>query len=384
MKVLYYSTAYFSSHGGSSHSRAFVKEAQQHSLVSEVIVFPPQQPAIAQAANSSLVRKILRGFPLLQIFFFYRRNTFYIDRLCEVIEKHHPDVILLRLDSNFLQLKYLRRKFPSLIIATEVNASPFDESFSNIAFKRIFRRKEQKYLAFADCNFFVSARLREKIAGNTLSEGRDFVVHNGVDGNIFKPSLNKEALKRKLGIAEGKFVFGYIGTLDIHKRMDVLLLAFHEFIRQQPRAVLVIGGDGPALPALKKKAAQLGLTQNIRFTSWIEHRLIPDYLNAFDVAIHHYSSDYMSPLKIFEYLASGLPVIAPDVSSVREILSDHEQVLLTSGTGDDLAVKMKMLFEDQSLRNSIAEKGRDHILKRFSWTANADFIITRIHSKLAG
>src|SRR5688572_20407034 len=126
MRILYYSTAFHASHGGSSQSILFYKELQKNQDVDHVSVFPKKKPTtalIGEASNKPL-RKFLRSIPLLQIFFFYRRNQFYLEQLEKEIEKDKPDVLIIQLDSTFLQVRYLKKKFPSLLITTQVNSSP--------------------------------------------------------------------------------------------------------------------------------------------------------------------------------------------------------------------------------------------------------------------
>ena len=162
MKILYYSTAYNASHGGSLHSKAFVKWAQKSKDVEKIKVFP-EKKGILPSAESSYIRKLIKSISLLQIFFFYRRNEMNYNELVQEIRIEKPDVLQIRLDSNFLQIKNLKEEFPNLIITTEVNASPFDESFKNIAFRFHFRNLERKVLCLADANFFVSDYLRKRI-----------------------------------------------------------------------------------------------------------------------------------------------------------------------------------------------------------------------------
>ena len=51
------------------------------------------------------------------------------------------DVLLMQMDSNFLQIKKLKKEFPELLIATQINGSPFDEPFKNIFLKKYFKKK---------------------------------------------------------------------------------------------------------------------------------------------------------------------------------------------------------------------------------------------------
>jgi glycosyltransferase involved in cell wall biosynthesis len=377
MKLIYYSTAYFASHGGSIHSKYFVEEARRNPVVNSVVIFPASRNPSSQK-KGSVLRDWLRMIPLLQVVFFTRRNSFYLNALFHFIEKEKPDVILLRLDSNFNQIERIREKFPSLIIACEVNASPFDESFKNIAFRSFFKRKERKALEGSDVNFFVSKNLRARIMGSSILETRDIVVQNGVDVKLFKPSLNQIALRTKLSIHPEQTVLGYVGTLDTHKNVDVLIRAFGKIAHNYPLAQLLIVGDGPEKNRLMELSGQEGLSKKITFAGKCSHDEVPDYLNSMDMAIHHSANDYMSPIKLFEYLACKLPVIGPDTSAVKEVFVDGVHLVVTNGTSEDLFAKMTKIIEDVSFRNELATNGFNLVTKQYTWRHNVDLIVSKL------
>lgn len=383
MKLVYYSTAYFATHGGSSHSKHFFLESQRHPLITDVSIFPKHAGAHgALAAKGGSMRSWIRKISLMQIPLFYRRNKFHQENLIRTIQEEKPDAVIIRLDSNFLQIKNLRELFPSLVIATEVNASPFDESFRNIAFRFYFRALERKHLMLASCNFFVSDNLRRKIMGKSCDPSRDFVVHNGVDTTEFKPMEDSDEIRMELGLTRDNLVLGYIGTLDSHKHVDVLIHAFSRVPTKYPQARLVIIGDGHERAALEVLAKQLNIQSYVIFAGWRAHQRIPFYLNSFEIAIHHLANDYMSPLKLFEYMACRLPVIGPATHAVQEVFTDRKHLVVTTGSVDDLFQKMEMLLADEAMRRQLAEGGYKLVSEKFTWATNADFIISRMADKL--
>jgi glycosyltransferase involved in cell wall biosynthesis len=376
LKILYYSTAYNASHGGSLHSKAFVKWAQKSKDVEKIKVFPEKRGEIVNT-SSSIIKKVIKAISVLQIYFFYRRNKLNYNELMQEIRKEEPDILHIRLDSNFIQIKDLKEKFPSLIITTEVNASPFDESFKNIACRFHFKKLEKKVLCLADANFFVSDFLRKRIMKDKLDDNRDFVVQNGVDQELFKVSkYNSDAS------SSSNLNLIYIGTLDHHKKVENLINALKIFKSSENKFQLKIIGDGPAKENLYELVQQLGLKQNIVFTNWIKHDEIPKFLAESDIAIHHLANDYMSPLKLFEYLIMGKAVIAPNTQAVKEVFTNEEHVLLTNGEPDDLALKISRLFENEDLRNKISQQGKDLVASHYTWEQNVNFIINRFQKLL--
>lgn len=372
LKVLYYSTAYGASHGGSTHARAFVDNCRMAtSMVSEVRVFPDVLPSNRPAKTSSSRFRSLVKNQILLPFLFLRRNRFHLTAIKNTIEEYQPHVVHIRLDSNFLQIKKIREAFPKVLITTEVNASPFDESFKRIPFEQYYRQLERRHLASADLNFFVSNSLKTGIMRNLAHDGRDFVVQNGVDTKIFCRKTPRPQRKAVSTII-------YVGTLDQHKRVDMLIKGFSIVRRLFPELKLVIVGEGPDQQMLKDLTRESGQDKSIVFFGRVEHSEIPKLLEGADIAIHPYANDYMSPLKIFEYMAMELPVIGPSTSAVREVFSDEKNIILTSGSVEDIAQKIERLVVDEELRNRISESGHNLVATRFTWDANVTFILTKM------
>lgn len=289
MKILYYATAYHARHGGSTHAKAFVEECRKNDMVSEIRVYPPSAPAVSHNAPQGF-RKFLKKNPVFQPFLFWRRNKFHLAGIRTFIETFKPDVLHIRLDSNFLQIKTLQDWFPQLLITTEVNASPFDESFRDILFRAYFRRLERRYLSIADLNFFVSGELRTKIMDRDVSEARDFVVQNGVDVSLFRKQENSRPHSHEKWIV-------YIGTIDTHKQIDLLLKGFKKAHDIRPDLHLLLIGDGPAQAEMRQLVNALGIEARVHFTGWIKHQDIPAHLVDADIAIHHHANPYMRDRK---------------------------------------------------------------------------------------
>lgn len=380
MKLLYYSTAYYASHGGSTHSKHFFEEAIRHPLVKEVLLFPPR-PSGGTTNKPAQLRGFLRKSGIAQVVLFIRRNRLNYNSIVRFIEEHRPDAIIMRLDSNFLQTRKLVRRFPNIVVATEVNASPFDEAFRNIAFIGLFRWLERSVLKLA-VNFFVSDYLRRRIMGNSFDPGNNVVVHNGVDFNRFHPLRDGDILPPELSKSNDTFVIGYIGTLDVHKKVDVLIEAVSEIFRKTHPVQLIIVGDGPDKSRLLRIVHDLGIATKVTFTGWVAHEVIPGYIKSFDLAVHHRAENYMSPLKLFEYLACGVCVVGPRTPAVQEVFRDSQEMLMTDGTVADLREKIEMLMNDRELLTALAIRGRKFVEERYSWAHNADVIIRKLAEKV--
>ncbi len=378
MNILYYSTAYSASHGGSNHSKAFVKYAQKNPAVTSVEVFPEKKQGLnVEKKAGNFLSKVLSS-PIFLALRFYKRNKINLESVLEKIASSQPDVVVVRLDNNFLQLKAIKQKFPQVILVTEVNASPFDESFKNILFKSYFKKLERRYLRYADLNFFVSQRLMHSILQDSVNSSKDFVNQNGYDPDHFYAG-NKLEQKVKIGVPAGNISIGYIGTLDTHKKMDVFIDAAEQVAGKTKHSLsFIIVGGGPMLEELKLLVRERRLQDSFVFTGNVKHEEVVKYLQGFDIAVHHAANEYMSPLKVFEYLGVGVPTIAPDTRAVREVFTEKQHLLLTQPVVADVVNKILWVIDNPSEASVMAKAGQTLVQTSHSWQNNVDFIIGKI------
>jgi len=140
---------------------------------------------------------------------------------------------------------------------------------------------------------------------------------------------------------------------------------------------LVIGGDGPARSELERQVAGLGLTDKVQFLGVVPRDRLADVIGGFDIALQPAAVGYASPLKIFEYMALGRAIVAPDQPNIREILS-HERNALLFEPGDfaSLAKAIARLTADARLRRELGDTARrDLIARDHTWSGNARRII---------
>jgi glycosyltransferase involved in cell wall biosynthesis len=385
MRILYYSTSYHANHGGSIQSIEFYNCIEKVSLRNEKFLFPLKGKVLKfQDRRNTNIKSLLKKNPFLQVISFYRRNLFHVNGLIRKIEEVKPEVIIIQIDSNFLQIKKIKDKFPDLVICTQINGSPFDEQYKNIAFKRYFLKLQREAYILANLNFFISEFSRDRIMGNRFNNERDFVIHNGTNTEKFFPIPDKDDLRDDYKYPKGKFIIGYVGTLDFHKHLQILVEAFAELLPDFPFLYLVIIGDGPAYDKIKSNIINLNIQDNVCLKGWVRHEDINLHLNCFNLAVHHYANSYMNPLKIFEYLSVGLPVIGPDIPSVNNAFQHRKDLLITGPSKLDLKENIKEIIENKELRSSLSNNSHliEEIKEKYTWSRYTRRIINLIDSKI--
>jgi glycosyltransferase involved in cell wall biosynthesis len=144
--------------------------------------------------------------------------------------------------------------------------------------------------------------------------------------------------------------------------------------RTNVRAVMI--GAGPELDRVRAEAAGL---ESVVFTGAVAHDRMPACLAAADIGVAPFDVTahkplqigfYWSPLKVFEYMAAGLPVVIPDIDRLRHIVrQDREGVTYDPSTADGLANAIETLL-DSERRTALGRAARERVETEFSWAAH--------------
>lgn len=174
----------------------------------------------------------------------------------------------------------------------------------------------------------------------------------------------------------GAFTIGYAGHLYPWKGVDVVI----ESIAALPDTRgLIIGGHAqePDLARIKALADRLGCSARVTFTGLLPPGDVASRLAAADVLVlpnppSALSSEFTSPLKLFEYMASGRPIVASDLPAIREVLADGENaVLVEAGSAPAVAAGIRRIQHDRGLGSRLAAQAlRD--VRGYTWAARAE------------
>ena len=274
-----------------------------------------------------------------------------------------------------------------LPLVLEVNAPMVDELLKTrgLAFPGLARKLETHVFRAADRVCVVTAVLLEMLVDQGVERARLFVTPNGVHLARYDypdRAAARAAARRDLGLApaqggagEEELVLGFVGYYRPWHRLDLVLDALSAPPLRNARLVLI--GDGPARPELERRAAERGVEARVHFAGRRPHDAIPDLLPAFDVALVPAINPYASPLKLHEYMAAGLPSIAPDQPNLREVLTDGVDALLVPpGDGEALRAALTLLAADPALRARLGAGARATVIARdLTWRGNARRVV---------
>jgi glycosyltransferase involved in cell wall biosynthesis len=221
----------------------------------------------------------------------------------------------------------------------------------------------------------VSKQVAEYVKGYPNTKSHVHVLPNGVNVSRFKVTSP--------GRSKDNFTIGFVGTLKPWHGVESLLESFHQFHQRYPKSRLLIVGDGPERERLEATSEAYQLSTAVTFTGAVSPEAVPEFLAKMDVGVAPYpvlENFYFSPLKILEYMAAGVPVVASRVGQISELIDDGASGLLYSP--DDvnaLTLALFDIFHKPVFAERLARAARQKVEKHYSWDAT----VTRV-LELAG
>jgi glycosyltransferase involved in cell wall biosynthesis len=263
-----------------------------------------------------------------------------------------------------------------LVIEVNSPLAAEQDRYRSGALGDIAARAEGELLRAATLVLVVSEALVEYVMQLGVERQRAVVSPNGVDPTRFRPHEVNASRRRQLNIPIGP-VIGFSGGLRAWHGAD-RLPAIAAGLRDRGMDVsLVIAGDGPERAAIETEAERLDVSDRTVFLGAIDHDDMPDVISSFDVALAPYPpldhDFYFSPLKLFEYLGCGIPVVATAVGQIASTVHSGVEALLTA-PGDDHAIveACHRLLIDGAFAARIGAAGAQLVHREYTWDHNAE------------
>jgi len=195
------------------------------------------------------------------------------------------------------------------------------------------------------------------------------VLPSGTDTGLFIPQ-DSAACRRRIGLSLDRDYIGFVGSFYRYQGLQCLLEAIAIIRRTVPSVHLLLVGDGEAASELKQQADRLVLNPCITWAGRIAYQEVPTWIGAMTLCVAPFRGDRgeTSPVKIFDYLGCGKPVIASAIPSVSAIFVQETGVALVPP--DDpkaLAQAVLALLNDPDRQTRMAAMGRYFVEQRFSW-----------------
>ncbi|MFQ5515453.1 MAG: glycosyltransferase family 4 protein [Myxococcota bacterium] len=236
------------------------------------------------------------------------------------------------------------------------------------------RRVSARVFEAASDLLAVSEEVARYLGELTPRTGRIHVVANGVDPDRFDPlpPASEPA-------PPGGFTVGFVGRLQPWHGLSILARAFAKLHASDPSCRLLVVGDGPARKSLETELARLDLGAATRLVGQVPPEAVPGLLASMDVAVAPYpelDGFYFSPLKLYEYMAAGVSVIASRIGQIQRVITDGvDGLLCPPGDASALAASLARLREDPQLARRLGSAARRRAREEHSWRRVAERIL---------
>ncbi|MBN1995992.1 glycosyltransferase family 4 protein [candidate division KSB1 bacterium] len=294
-----------------------------------------------------------------------------------------------------------RLRKPTVIYSRNINAAiiflrmkqKYPARFKNLSvFIEVhgFTQKPKKFLHalfnHADGLICITEAIKKELEEkHHIDPARILVAHDGVKSNRLKSQIERNVAREKIKQPVKSRMVLYTGDILPGKGVEIFIQAAQQFKRD---TLFVLVGSTPEKIARLQESIPPGKGQNILFTGYVEPSLVPFYQSAADVLVLPNTRQglywkYTSPLKLFEYMASGRPIVATDLENFREVLKNRENALLVEpGDVNKMTGAISELLDNTKLAQKISKQALKDV-EQYSWDNRAKNIISFIRSRRA-
>jgi glycosyltransferase involved in cell wall biosynthesis len=236
--------------------------------------------------------------------------------------------------------------------------------------RALARRIERWVFNHCDGLVFVSTAFRDQVLAAHGLLSATIISPNAADISRFDPDrVDRSAVRRRLGI-DDKLVCGYLGAFiewhGIHRFIDE---AAPQLAARKDIALLLVG-DGKTRAQVEQSLSRHQVLDHAVLTGAVPHDQVPELLAAMDVSVLPDSNTYGSPMKLFELMAMGVPVVAPDYGPVAEVIEDGVTGWLFPRGDMQRCLEILLSLSPAQIR-TVGDNARRYILQHRQWRNNA-------------
>jgi glycosyltransferase involved in cell wall biosynthesis len=214
------------------------------------------------------------------------------------------------------------------------------------------------------------------------------VVTNGANIEVSKP-ISEEVACRELGLSADLTYMIFVGSLKKWHGVENAILALERLIEEGLKVELIIVGDGPEKGHLESLAKMKKLDGCILFAGRVKHDRVPFYIGASYLCLAPFDRSRndvtgLAPLKIFEYMACGKPIVTTRVGGLERMIARHNcGVVIEPERIDCLVEAIRGLISQPTLAEHMGRNGREAAEKYYAWPAITRKLLEIIQSAMS-
>ncbi len=301
----------------------------------------------------------------LDIFIFIRAVALLLRKDYDFVHAHEEAVFFCAFLKPFFRYKLVYDMHSSL----PQQLKNFEFTNSELIMS-VFKTLEDKSLKAADAIITICPDLRDY--ADSLIENKE--KHIMIENSIFDPvKLRKTSLSndyneifKKPDLPENKKFIVYAGTLEPYQGIDILIQAFSIVVKEVSDAFLIIvGGNKEQVEKYSGMAKKLGISDSVLFTGKVPQHVARKYCTGASIQVSPRSKGTNTPLKIYEQLASGIPLVATDIYSHTQALNSRVACLVPP-TPYDMAKGIAGILKSETKGRTLAENALKLYKEKYS------------------
>jgi len=212
--------------------------------------------------------------------------------------------------------------------------------------------------------------IKQGVPSNTIH-----VTPNAIDPKKFTGCTNSNKLIEKYDLRD-KVVIGFAGWFDDWDRLDLLIEVFGKLYQNNNNLRLILIGDGAILDSLRNKVEILELRNCVILTGAVARDKVQKYISLMDIAVITHSNEFGSPVVMFEFMGLKIPIVAPRIMPVTDVLEHNATALLFDVLNmKQLQLYLEQLINDMVLRKNLSTNAYELLMQDYTWEKNAQKII---------
>jgi glycosyltransferase involved in cell wall biosynthesis len=340
----------------------------------------------------ALINRVGSGRSLLSKLWSYPLffSPIWWQKAMQVMHQNLPSILVVRDIPLAMTGIWLGRKFGVPVVLDMAENYPAALiAYQNPAYKPFLicdaylpRAYERAVVKSVDHILVVAEEQIERLSKLGVSEEKVSLIRNTPD----LTSFTKFSREVRIPVKKLAAIYPcclYIGKIDIHRGVELMIRGLPEVLKSYPKAGLVLVGDGKEKASLEKLVWTLGLQDHVIFTGWINHSQLPAYIRASTICcIPHLKSEHTDttiPNKLFDYMALGKAIVTSNLSPVKRIVENVGcGQTFESGDGRDFArVFVKVISGGKKAQ--MGQRGMEAVMRDFNWTVDSSRLKSVLH-----
>jgi glycosyltransferase involved in cell wall biosynthesis len=293
-----------------------------------------------------------------------------------------PDVsFMYERYSLFMFAPVLIARWRKLTVILEVNDSATVVRVRPLFFSGLAMAIERWVFRKASGLVFVSTIFRDRALQAHARMAPAIVTPNAANIEKFSFTARQRDDARAKWKLEGHVVCGYLGAFVPWHAIDQFVYRIADRLKANPHLKLMLVGDGATFPEVAAFVRERGLEDQVILSGRVPHDEVPGLLAAMDMAILPSAGDYTSPVKLFEFMACGVPPVAPDFSPIQEVLVANETGWMFPA-GDIDAAATAVLERSRKIDElrRVGAAARAYVAEKRQWRHNITQLVEFHHS----